>query len=156
MRFYNLNVQHLFTRCVLVKSVLCVSPGEWFLWPGMSSVSFQEGNWQRFPWHDAVQMEVPRVDSNKFSNNIYQLFFKKIYIDWLILEREEGGKIERAREKSIYCSNYLCILWLILIYALTWHRTYKLGVSGWCSNQLSYLTSLPILPIALYCHLTMT
>ena len=42
------------------------------------------------------------------------------------------------RETSTCCSNYLCIHWLILIYALTRDWTCNLGVLGWCSNQLSY------------------
>ena len=48
-------------------------------------------------------------------------------------EREMGG-----REREICCSTYLCIHLLILVCALTEDRTYNLGVSGRCSNQLSY------------------
>ena len=57
------------------------------------------------------------------------LFFNFIYL--FNLEREEG------RERSICCSTYLCILWLILICALTGGQTCKLGISGQHSNQLS-------------------
>ena len=38
------------------------------------------------------------------------------------------------------CSTYLCIHWLLLVCALTWHKTSKLGISGGRSNQLSYPT----------------
>ena len=67
---------------------------------------------------------------------------------WLIWEkegeeREKGGE-ERERErhflsKKYCCSTYLCIHWLILVCALMGDQTCNLGVSGWCSNQLSYL-----------------
>lgn len=46
---------------------------------------------------------------------------------------------EREREKETDCwSTYLCIHWVILIYAQIRDRTCNLGVSGWHSNQSSY------------------
>ena len=59
------------------------------------------------------------------------------------MERERGrGERERdrtgQRETSICCSTYSRIQWLLLVCALTRDQTPKLGVSGQCSNQLSY------------------
>ena len=62
----------------------------------------------------------------------------------LILERERGRKRERGRDRerdiktSICSSTYLCLHWLILVCALTKYQTHNFGVSGQCSNQLSY------------------
>ena len=65
------------------------------------------------------------------------VYFFKFYL--LILEREEGGgKRQRERER-ICCSTYLCIHWLFLVCALSRDGTLHFGVSGWRSNQLSYL-----------------
>ena len=42
-------------------------------------------------------------------------------------------------DTSICCSTYLCIHWLILVCApTTKDQTHNLGISGQCSNQLSY------------------
>ena len=57
---------------------------------------------------------------------------KKKSIDFR--EEEEGGE----RKTLICCSTYLCIHWLFLVCALTRDRIHSPGVSGWCSNQLSY------------------
>ena len=56
----------------------------------------------------------------------------------MILERERNAG--RERETLICCFTYLCIHWLILVCALTGDQTCNLAISGWCSNQLSYLT----------------
>ena len=42
------------------------------------------------------------------------------------------------RETFICCSTYLCIHWLILVYALNGDWTHNLDVFGGCSNQLNY------------------
>ena len=55
---------------------------------------------------------------------------------WWILDR--GGRW-REREMLICCSTYLYIHWLFLVRTLTRDQTHKLGIVGWCSNQLSYL-----------------
>ena len=44
----------------------------------------------------------------------------------------------REKETSVCCSIYWFIHWLILLCALTRNWTSNLGVSGQCSNQLSY------------------
>ena len=49
-------------------------------------------------------------------------------------ERERKGKRERER---IGCFIYLCTHWLILVCSLMGDQTRNLGLSGWCSNQLS-------------------
>ena len=57
----------------------------------------------------------------------------KIFFNLLILGktgRERKKKRERERETSICCSTYLCILWLILVCALTRDWSYNLGTSG--------------------------
>ena len=46
--------------------------------------------------------------------------------------------MSRERE-TLTCSIYLCPQWLIPVCALTGHQTRNLGISGRCSNQLSYL-----------------
>lgn len=53
-----------------------------------------------------------------------------------------------ARETFICCSNYLCIPWLLLVYALTGDWTLNLGILRQHSNQLSYMDrgSLNFLP----------
>ena len=58
-------------------------------------------------------------------------------IDWLIdfKVRRGGG---REREPSICCPTYLCIHGLFLVCTLTGDQTHNLGVSRWCSNQMSY------------------
>ena len=61
----------------------------------------------------------------------------KIFLNFLILEREE--KREGERERLICFSTYLCIYWLLLVCALTRDRTHNLGESEQCSNQVSYL-----------------
>ena len=62
-------------------------------------------------------------------------FFKKnSYIEFR--ERKERG--EEEQETLICYSTYLCIHWLILICTLTEDQTHNLGLSGQCSNQLSY------------------
>ena len=43
------------------------------------------------------------------------------------------------RERKICCSTHLCIRWVLPVYALTRDQICNLGVSGWFSNQLSYL-----------------
>ena len=58
-------------------------------------------------------------------------YFLKMLIYWLIWERER----ERGRETLICCSTHGCIHWLLLVCALTWDRTYNLGVSGWRSHH---------------------
>ena len=52
---------------------------------------------------------------------------------------------ERERETPVCCSIYLCINWLLLVCALTGAQTRNLGISGWHSNQLSYLASAPFI-----------
>ena len=54
-----------------------------------------------------------------------------VYVCVCVWERE------RERETSTY-STYLYIHWLILLIR-DWNWTHSLGISGWCSNQLSYL-----------------
>ena len=61
--------------------------------------------------------------------NLFFLF-KKMYL--LIFERHT------ERKTLIYCSTYLCIHWLVFVCALTGDWTHNLGISGQCSNQLSY------------------
>ena len=51
-----------------------------------------------------------------------------LLIDWF----------ERERERLICCSTSLCIHRLLSVCALTGDQTHNLGVSGWCSNPLSY------------------
>ena len=62
-------------------------------------------------------------------------FYFCFYLLICLIERER----KEERETSICCSIYLRIHWLILVCALTRDQTHNLGVSGWCSNQLSYL-----------------
>ena len=45
---------------------------------------------------------------------------------------------ERDRKTSICCSTYLCIYWLIPVWALTGDKTHSLGVWGPCSNPLRH------------------
>ena len=65
-----------------------------------------------------------------------------IFIDFFFRGKGEGTEWGRERERdterSICCSTYLCIHWLILICSLTGDQTCNLGVSRQCSNQLSY------------------
>ena len=62
---------------------------------------------------------------------------KNFFIYWWEKER----KRERRETLILICfSTYLCIHWLILVCALTGDRTHNLGISEWCSNQLSYLS----------------
>ena len=46
--------------------------------------------------------------------------------------------LERQRETLICCCSCLCTRWLVLACALTGDGSRNLGVSGRCSNQLSY------------------
>ena len=58
-----------------------------------------------------------------------------LLIDWFFEGREEGREDGREREKTICCSTYFCIHWLLLVSALTWDWTHNLGILGWCSNK---------------------
>ena len=66
-------------------------------------------------------------------NTQQQKYFFLLFIDFR--ERQKKGE----RETSICCSTHLCIHWVILIRALTGDWIRNLGLSGWHSNQLSYL-----------------
>ena len=60
--------------------------------------------------------------------------FQSMTSPFFIFKREG----EKEREKSICCSTYLCICWLLLACVLTRDWTHNLGVSWqWC-NQLSH------------------
>ena len=64
--------------------------------------------------------------------------YLKIFLLIDLRERERKGG-ERARETlNCYCT-YLYIHWVILLCAQTGDWTHNLGISEWCSNQLSYL-----------------
>ena len=49
--------------------------------------------------------------------------------------------VERGREREILvcCSTYLCIHWLILVFALIGDQTQNLAILSQCCNHLSYL-----------------
>ena len=64
-------------------------------------------------------------------------FFKKQSFIIIIFDLRERGR-ERERETLICCSTYLYIHWLLIV-PMSWDWTCNLGVSGRCSNQLSYL-----------------
>ena len=74
------------------------------------------------------------------------LFYSILLFIYLRQERREegkkwgGGERERDQDQFVGCfSIYLYIHLLILVCALTADGTHNLGVSGWCSNLLSYL-----------------
>ena len=71
-------------------------------------------------------------------NTLLSQSFKKLFM-YLLIDREEEEKEKKKRETLTFCFTYLCIDWLIIVYALTGDRTCSLGVSGGYSNQLSSL-----------------
>ena len=89
-----------------------------------------ESNQQPFSSQAGTQSTEPHHPGLHF--NFYLLNFFK--------EKGSGRYREGRgeRETSICCSTYLCIHWLLLVRALTGDLTRNLGVSGQCSNQLSY------------------
>ena len=71
--------------------------------------------------------------------------FFAFFIYWFFWERGRGtwGEREKERERKKHlfcCSTYVYIHWLLLVCALTRDGTCSLGVSGQCSNHLSFLT----------------
>ena len=64
---------------------------------------------------------------------LIESFFKKLFVDLR----------ERNINSLTCCPTYLFTHWLIPVCSLTRDWTGNLGVSGWCSNQLSY----PVYPL---------
>ena len=63
---------------------------------------------------------------------LWNISFKnllKFFIDWFW---------EREKETSVCYSTYLCVHWLFGVCVLTRDWTCNFGISGQCSNQLSY------------------
>ena len=90
--------------------------------PGMCP--YWESNRWPFVLPDDAQPTEPYLWGRFF------LFFK--FIDFR--ETEERRDIETL----IYCSTYLCIHWLLLVYALAGDQTCNLAGLGQCSKKLSY------------------
>ena len=98
----------------------------------MWNPTFSTHPWSLFEhvWVWEHTMATHCVFGNLLFIRIYSSFLKKMYL--LIFERHT------ERKTLIYCSTYLCIHWLVFVCALTGDWTHNLGISGQCSNQLSY------------------
>ena len=68
---------------------------------------------------------------------IIKMFLRNSLIVGLIIEKTIfiGRERESERETLICCSTYLCVQWLILIYALTGDQTCNLDLWEWHSNH---------------------
>ena len=72
------------------------------------------------------------------------------FVCWFLRERVVRGGGTDRQQTLICCSTYWCIHCSILACALTEDQTHNLGVSGCCSNQLSYAARAPTRCIHFY------
>ena len=83
----------------------------------------------------------------KSGHYFYFILFILLIFCFLFSERERERKRERERTErkrnTDFCSTYLCIHWLILVYTLTGDQTCNVGVLG--RNEPTELPSLAII-----------